>query len=256
MGFFLASAVSDSVAKVSKTGVAFCPQSFPDNNKLKENNKQKHSIIAMKGGATGKMDDGEEIPRLCYLGNEKLMNKQTLVSKEDMMSGAFQRQLTMLRKAMKHYGGIGIAAPQVGWWTRVFCFGIDGNNPRYSTAKPIPFTYWINPEITWFSNETNWMWEGCLSVPGLRGWVERPAEIIIRGLDEHGAPKEERLNGLSARIFQHELDHLDGILFSQRVSDKKFLFPQASIDTKDSWAKDWPSPGSYKTNLGELSDIK
>eukprot|EP00547_Thalassionema_nitzschioides_P009042 CAMPEP_0194223680 /NCGR_PEP_ID=MMETSP0156-20130528/35711_1 /TAXON_ID=33649 /ORGANISM="Thalassionema nitzschioides, Strain L26-B" /LENGTH=211 /DNA_ID=CAMNT_0038954917 /DNA_START=260 /DNA_END=895 /DNA_ORIENTATION=+ len=211
--------------------------------------------MMVKGGAKEDIDGGKN-PQLCFLGNENLMKKQTGVLLEEIKSDAFQLQLTMLRKAMKHYGGIGIAAPQVGWRTRVFCFGIEQNNPRYAKANPIPFTYWMNPEIIWFSNETNWMWEGCLSVPGMRGWVERPAEIILTGFDENGKPREERMDGLSARIAQHELDHLDGILFPQRVSSTKYLIPQASIDAKDSWTKDWPSPGSYKTLLGELCDDK
>eukprot|EP00913_Durusdinium_trenchii_P017013 g15998.t1 len=75
--------------------------------------------------------------------------------------------------------------------------------------------------------------EGCLSVPGLRGWVERANEVVMRGFDEHGQPQEAQLSGLAARIAQHELDHLDGILFPTRVSDTRWLVPQKVFDNKD-----------------------
>uniref|UniRef100_A0A7S2G3S3 Peptide deformylase n=1 Tax=Octactis speculum TaxID=3111310 RepID=A0A7S2G3S3_9STRA len=157
---------------------------------------------------------------------------------------------------MSVHGGIGIAAPQVGWWTRVFCFGIDDSNERYPAANPIPFSMWINPEIdTSACHETNWMWEGCLSVPGMRGWVERPSECILRGLDENGKLREVYLDGLSARIAQHEFDHLDGILFPQRTPGLEFIVPAASFEEKDRWAPQWPSEGSRSTALGELSPV-
>lgn len=201
-------------------------------------------------------DDAEmaAVPPLRYLGDERLMQPQAPAARERVLSEEFQRMLGMLPLAMKRYGGIGIAAPQVGWWERAFCFGIDGTNPRYPNADDLPLTTWVNPRIAWSSDETNWMWEGCLSVPGMRGWVERPTEVILEGWDENGTSQSRRLVGLAARIAQHELDHLDGILFPGRVPSQDFLVPQASIDARDSWAKDWPSPGSYRTPLGDLCD--
>ena len=202
-------------------------------------------------------DWDKEIPPLRYIGDEKLMQQQPLVTKEQIQTIEFQQKIAMLPIAMKKYGGIGIAAPQVGWWTRVFCFGIDGTNPRYPNAKELPLTMWINPQITWSSKDTNWMWEGCLSVPGMRGWVERPSEIILTGWNESGEEREpQHLKGLAARIAQHELDHLDGKLFPQCVPNQDYLLPQASIEARDGWAKHWPSPGSFNTPLGELSTEK
>ena len=140
---------------------------------------------------------------------------------------------------------------------RVFLFGIEGGvNPRYPAAGEIPLSYWINPEITWQSDETNWMWEGCLSVPGMRGWVERPAAIVLQGWNQHGQACTQRLDGLAARVAQHELDHLNGILFPYRVPGPEFLVPQASMQAQDEWGPDWPSPGSRNTGLGELCDYK
>lgn len=199
----------------------------------------------------------DSIPPLRFLGGERLMQKQPAVTLEELQSEEFQARLQMLPQAMKKYGGIGIAAPQVGWWTRVFCFGIDGTNPRYPKAQSIPLGMWINPKITWSSEEKNWMWEGCLSVPGMRGWVERPVEVVMEGMDENGQPREpQHLKGLAARVAQHELDHLDGVLFTHCVPDQTFLVPQASMNARDGWAPGWPSKGSYKTALGELCDEK
>eukprot|EP00565_Helicotheca_tamesis_P004021 CAMPEP_0185732704 /NCGR_PEP_ID=MMETSP1171-20130828/17279_1 /TAXON_ID=374046 /ORGANISM="Helicotheca tamensis, Strain CCMP826" /LENGTH=217 /DNA_ID=CAMNT_0028402271 /DNA_START=209 /DNA_END=862 /DNA_ORIENTATION=+ len=204
----------------------------------------------------GIADDAKASTQLRFLGDKKLMRKQPVVTMEYMESDSFKEKLQVLRSAMKEHGGIGIAAPQIGWWTRVFCFGIEGENPRYPAASSIPFTFWINPKITWESEEKNFMWEGCLSVPGMRGWVERSSEVVMSGMDENGVFRERRLSGLEARIAQHELDHLDGVLFPMRVPDAKFLVPQASMDAKEKWGSDWPSPGSRKTGLGELGDEK
>ena len=199
--------------------------------------------------------DETDVPSLRYLGDERLMQRQRDATVEEIESDEFQSCLRMLPAAMRRHGGIGIAGPQVGWWARVFCFGIDGSNPRYPNADGLPLRVYINPAITWSSEETNWMWEGCLSVPGMRGWVERPREVRMTSLDERGtAREEEHLTGLAARIAQHELDHLDGVLFPRRVPSRDYLVPQASIEQRGSWAEGWPSPGSYKTMLGDLCD--
>ena len=199
--------------------------------------------------------DEADVPSLRYLGDERLMQRQRDATVEGIESDEFQSSLQMLPAAMRRHGGIGIAGPQVGWWARVFCFGIDGSNPRYPNADGLPLRVYINPAITWSSEETNWMWEGCLSVPGMRGWVERPREVRMTSLDERGtAREEEHLTGLAARIAQHELDHLDGVLFPRRVPSRDYLVPQASIEQRGSWAEGWPSPGSYRTMLGDLCD--
>jgi len=196
------------------------------------------------------------VPPLRYLGDHDLMQVQPAISEPELASADVQQWLDTLKEAMHVYGGIGIAAPQIGWWARAMCFGINGSNPRYSTAPPVPFQYWINPEIVWSSSSTSWMWEGCLSVPGMRGWVERPDKVRMKGLDEEGNVQEVHLTGLPARIAQHELDHLDGVLFPQRVSEPRFLVPQKVFDAKGNWSKNWPSPGSYLTAAGALSADK
>ena len=199
--------------------------------------------------------DGADVPPLRYLGDERLMQRQRDATADEIGSDEFQSCLRMLPRAMRRHGGIGIAGPQVGWWARVFCLGIEGSNPRYPNAAELPLRVYVNPVITWSSEETNWMWEGCLSVPGMRGWVERPREVRVASLDGRGRARgEEHLTGLAARIAQHELDHLDGVLFPRRVPSRDYLVPQASIERRDGWAEDWPSPGSYRTMLGDLCD--
>lgn len=246
----------------SSSHLAFEPPRRPKQTKAKYYNIMSASTNSNSINDRPTTDQEEvvvdAIPPLRYLGDKQLMQQQPPVTKEQLQSREFQQKLAMLPNAMKEYGGIGIAAPQVGWWARVFCFGIDGTNPRYPNANDLPLTMWINPKITWPSKETtNWMWEGCLSVPGMRGWVERPSEIILSGWDEKGVEREPRhLVGLAARIAQHELDHLDGILFPTCVPDEHFLVPQASMEARGGWEEDWPSPGSYKTPLGELCGEK
>ena len=210
------------------------------------------SVVQPSGMKRALRDDS--VPPLRYLGDAKLMLRQPELPVADVTSSETTANIEMLRRAMGKYGGIGIAAPQVGWWTRVFCFGIEKPNPRYPAAETIPFSVWINPTIETVENEdTCWMWEGCLSVPGMRGWVERPSRCTLRGLDEHGRQQEVVLDGLAARIAQHEFDHLDGILFPSRTPGVEFVVPQASMDQKEQWADDWPSKGSRHTALGQLS---
>lgn len=260
------SAVVESAFDVDRAASA--PFGRPANHRHLANCNRRHltteaTIVRMapvpKGGSQQhdeEIEDAVPVPPLRFLGDERLMQSQPSVPPDEIKTDAFRAKLDMLKRAMGQYGGIGIAGPQVGWWTRVFCFGIEGTNPRYPAAASMPLTFWINPEISWSSDETNWMWEGCLSVPGMRGWVERPTEVVLTGLDEKGEPIERKLTGLAARVAQHELDHLDGVLFPQLVPGSEFLLPQASMDAREGWAKDWPSPGSCKTLLGDLCDEK
>lgn len=195
----------------------------------------------------------DKVPSLIYLGHAKLMAKQTVVDPSIITTDAFTAKVAMLKKAMVKYHGDGIAAPQVGWWTRVFCFAINQGEHRS------PCSVWVNPEIdTSMNTATNWGWEACLSVPGMAGWVERPCECIIRGLDEYGNVKEAHLKGLDARICQHEYDHLDGVLYTQRVSSTDFLVSTQSLHplVRRRWPDNWPSAGARNTQHGHLSSEK
>jgi peptide deformylase len=114
--------------------------------------------------------------------------------------------------------GAGLAAIQIGVLQRVAIFGFD-RNPRYPDAEPVPFTVLVNPEIVPIGDEREYGWEGCLSVPGMRGVVPRFARIRYTGRDQFGAAIDRTVDGFHARVVQHECDHLDGILYPQRIED-------------------------------------
>ena len=132
---------------------------------------------------------------------------------------------------MAALNGAGLAAPQIGVSKRVVIFGFEAN-PRYPDAEPIPTTVLINPTIETIGDITEEGWEGCLSVPGLRGLVPRYVNIRYTGYDQQGRPIDRTVAGFHARVVQHECDHLDGILFPMRLKDirnmgfEDALFPE------------------------------
>ena len=119
---------------------------------------------------------------------------------------------------MRHEDGVGLAAPQIGVDLRVVIFGFE-HNERYPDAPSVPFTVLINPVLEPLSAAVEEGWEGCLSVPGLRGWVPRYVGLRYRGFDPRGELIEREVEGFHARVVQHECDHLDGILYPMRVKD-------------------------------------
>ena len=123
-----------------------------------------------------------------------------------------------MRETMTHLSGAGLAAPQIGVPLRVVIFGVQ-KNPRYPDAEEVPDTVLINPVIEYPDDEMEEGWEGCLSVPGLRGVVPRHRRIRYRGFDQNGESMERSVEGFHARVVQHECDHLDGILYPMRMPD-------------------------------------
>lgn len=119
-------------------------------------------------------------------------------------------------------GGAGIAAPQIGVNKRIILFGFE-RCARYPDEKPVPFTLLINPVFEIISNKLLDGWEGCLSVPGLRGLVPRYEKIRYQGFDQNGQTITRIAEGFHARVMQHEYDHLEGILFPQRIKDLKYF---------------------------------
>jgi peptide deformylase len=131
-----------------------------------------------------------------------------------------------LYETMLAANGAGLAAPQIGVDLRVVMFGFQ-KNERYPEAPPVPKTLLINPEITVLDAEPEEGWEGCLSVPGLRGLVARPRRIGYRGQGLQGEWIEREAEGFHARVVQHECDHLDGVLYPMRVQDfRRFGFTE------------------------------
>ena len=138
-----------------------------------------------------------------------------------------QALLQDMRDTMAHLNGAGLAAPQIGVNLRVVIFGVHAN-PRYPQAEEVPDTVLINPVLEPMGAELEEGWEGCLSVPGMRGVVPRYKRLRYRGVDENGKPFEREVADFHARVVQHEVDHLDGILYPMRIRDfSKFGFNEA-----------------------------
>ena len=144
--------------------------------------------------------------------------------------------LTDMLDTMEALDGAGLAAPQIGVRLRVVIFGVK-SNPRYPDAEEVPYTVLVNPVICPLDEEQEEGWEGCLSVPGMRGLVPRYRRIAYTGFDQYGSRIERHVADFHARVVQHECDHLDGILYPMRIRDlrhfgfSEVLFPgQAQID--------------------------
>jgi peptide deformylase len=126
--------------------------------------------------------------------------------------------LVDMRDTMRELNGAGLAAPQIGVGLRVVIFGLE-LNPRYPEADPVPFTVLINPILTPLGPQQDEGWEGCLSVPGMRGLVPRYRDLRYTGFDAGGSPIDRTVKDFHARVVQHEVDHLDGILYPRRIRD-------------------------------------
>lgn len=139
-----------------------------------------------------------------------------------------------MQDTMESMNGAGIAAPQIDVSLRVVIFGV-GSNPRYPDAEQVPYTVLINPVLTPVGEEMEDGWEGCLSVPGMRGVVPRFTRLHYTGFDQFGQTIDRLVSGFHARVVQHECDHLDGILYPMRIQDltnfgyTDVLFPDSDI---------------------------
>ena len=133
-------------------------------------------------------------------------------------TAALDRLIVDMFDTMADYDGVGLAAPQIGESLRIVIFGFE-HSERYPNAEPVPTTILINPVIEFLGAEQQAGWEGCLSVPGLRGLVPRYAHIRYRGFDQTGTAIDRTVKDFHARVVHHEVDHLDGILYPQRIED-------------------------------------
>jgi peptide deformylase len=157
------------------------------------------------------------VRRVLRMGDPGLLRISEPVRAFD--SPELRELLSDMRDTMAAHDGVGLAAPQIGMPWRVVIFGTGAPNPRYPDAEAVPETVLINPELEPIGEIREEDWEGCLSVPGLRGIVPRYAELHYRGVDELGRPIDRHVSGFHARVVQHEVDHLDGILYPMRVTD-------------------------------------
>jgi peptide deformylase len=166
------------------------------------------------------------------MGDPRLLQRSREV--DDVGSAELLALLADMRETMVAATGAGLAAPQIGVPLRVVIFGVSAN-PRYPDAEPVPYTELINPVLTPLGNAMEEDWEGCLSVPGLRGRVPRYARLRYRGLDPQRNVIEREVDGFHARVVQHECDHLDGILYPMRIRDfasfgfTDVLFPDMEV---------------------------
>ena len=157
------------------------------------------------------------VKEILRMGNPQLRQVSNVV--DDVSDELVISLIKDLQDTVKANQGAGLAAPQIGVPLRVVLFGGEGPNPRYPEAPSIPQTLLINPVLTPIGSDLEDGWEGCLSVPGLRGKVSRWSRIHYRALNEDGLEIEHCLEGFAARVIQHECAHLDGVLFPDRLVD-------------------------------------
>ncbi len=150
------------------------------------------------------------------MGDPRL--RQVAAPVTDFASPELQQLIADLYETMDACDGAGLAATQIGVMQRVMVFGFE-SNPRYPDAEAVPMTVLVNPDIEILDETPEAGWEGCLSVPGMRGVVSRPRRILYRAFDEHGTAIEREAQGFHARVFQHEFDHLNGVLYPDRITD-------------------------------------
>ena len=167
--------------------------------------------------------------KVLRMGHPLLLEKSHEV--RQFSTKELQRLIRDLHDTMHAEEGAGIAAPQIGVLRRVVIFGVEKNNGRYPDRGEIPETILINPIITPLSDELEEGWEGCLSVPGMRGLVKRHSRVRYQGFDENGEKIHREVDGFHARVVQHECDHLDGILYPMRIGDmREFGFKEELKD--------------------------
>ena len=153
------------------------------------------------------------------MGHPTLREVAKPVSLAELHSDEFKQLLIDMYDTMKVEGGIGIAAPQINVSKQVTLIELPENNDRYGDLDGTPLMVIINPEIKYLTEDNQGFWEGCLSVPGLRGFVERPKKIQVDYINEHGEKKQIIAEDFLATVFQHELDHLFGKLYIDRITD-------------------------------------
>jgi peptide deformylase len=164
------------------------------------------------------------------MGDSRLLEMSALVGEYD--TPALHQLVQDLFDTMGHLDGAGLAAPQIGVLQQVVIFQVE-ENPRYPDVEPVPQTVLVNPRISVIGTQTAGMWEGCLSVPGMRGYVERPDEIRYSGFDQYGNSIDRHVTGFHATVVQHECDHLDGILYPMRMNDMSLFGFEEVLSTPE-----------------------
>lgn len=159
------------------------------------------------------------VRKIIRMGHPTLRQRARELTEDELASPATRALITDMVDTLHDYGGIGLAAPQINEPIRLAIIEIPGGPTRYGELEQVPLTVFANPEIEVLDDARAGYWEGCLSVPGLLGYVERPQHIRVRYTDLEGRPRSIAPEGFLATVFQHEFDHLDGRLFIDRLSD-------------------------------------
>ena len=163
------------------------------------------------------------IRRILRMGHPVLRQPARPLEPDEIRSSSLAQLIEDMVDTLHDYGGIGLAAPQIGESVRLAIIEIPGGPTRYGELESMPLTVFINPVIHVIDPATAGYWEGCLSVPGLRGFVERPQHVKISYTDVDGGSDELELTGFFATVFQHEFDHLDGRLYIDHIKDPRQL---------------------------------
>ena len=163
------------------------------------------------------------VRRVLQMGHPLLRKVARPLARDEIESSEIARLTADMVDTLHDYGGIGLAAPQIGESIRLAIIEIEGGPTRYGELESMPLTVFINPVIEVLDAATEGYWEGCLSVAGLRGFVERPQHVRVDYLSATGQDESLELTGFYATVFQHEFDHLDGKLFVDRMTDTRLL---------------------------------
>ena len=171
------------------------------------------------------------VRKIIKMGHPTLRQRAKSLQKRDLTKARFKSLLSDMVDTLRDYGGVGLAAPQIDESLRVVIIEIRNTNLRYGVQEIFPLTIFVNPEIELIDSQTAGFWEGCLSIPGMRGYVERPQNISVSFMDELGDFSTLDLHGFPATVLQHELDHLDGVLYVDRMKDLR------SLSFEDEWTR-------------------
>lgn len=163
------------------------------------------------------------VRKVIRMGHPSLRTPAKPYPSELIGSDEFETLIEDMHLTLHAYGGIGLAAPQIDVGYRLAIIEIENTQTRYGEIAHTPFDVYINPTITPIAGEAAGYWEGCLSVPGMMGYVERPQHIRVDYTDRRGQPAALEAHGFLATVFQHEFDHLDGILYVDRIEDKSLF---------------------------------
>ncbi len=172
------------------------------------------------------------VRKILRIGNPVLRQLASDVTESEIGTKEFKKLIRDMFETMRFAEGVGLAAPQIGVLKKIVVVGSEEDNNRYKGSPAVPEQVILNPQITPLAEPGEGFWEGCLSVPGMRGYVERPAKIKMKWQDEEFKSHEEIIEGYRAIVMQHECDHLFGVLYVDRLKSTKLFGYNEDIDSE------------------------